>query len=349
MANNVANNILDRSHLILDRPEVDRIRTLKPKTIQQMVLNIMKNLTSLTCLNIEIPSTDHIAVSQTTPSFFFQGWQAFGRNLTTLKLIVPLESLHLVLPTSLSITGLRTLSVEVFRAFHSDLGETVIMQKTLLPFINSHRTITSLAVEAPKGINLSFLLQHLILMPSLRTFSLNQPFVSLLEADLSGLHQFLDAHQTRIRDLSIKITAPFSPHYPHYPDLDTFFAQKCFRVPLPVIERLTLFYSPVYYTTGFASYIGQYKSTLTSLTIKGQNFDDDELSSLITHLATFGILRELDISIISLKPRVFRLLSVDLPNLEVLTLRFMSVASYIYDGDLRMSVGLPLKASIDVF
>ncbi|KAF8806998.1 hypothetical protein BYT27DRAFT_7292709 [Phlegmacium glaucopus] len=332
----MAENLLARFQSIsspTDRPEVDRIRGLKPKTIQKMVFNIMKNLTSLTSLNIDIQAEDHVPFSQATPSPFVEGWQAFGRNLTTLDLSVPLEDLHLVLPTGpTKLTNLRTLSVRILRAYSAS-DETVILPKTLLPFINGHKTITSLALEAPEGIKLFFLLQHLTSMPSLQTFRLEQSFESLVEADYLGLYQFLLTHQTRIRDLNIGITSRCRD-YP-YPSILS--SQECFRVPLPVIERLSvnLSYSPSIYNTSFVSYFIQYKATLTSLTIKEQRLADGVLSLLVTDLASPGILRELEISIFSLKPSIFQHLAINLPSLEVLTLNFL------YPSDTQKRISIP--------
>lgn len=320
-----------------DRPEVDRIRALKPQTIQQMVLNIMKNLTSLTRLNIDILAEHHLSFSQATPSFFVEGWQAFGRNLTTLHLSVPLEDLHLVLPTGpTKLTSLRTLSVRILRPSGA-FDKTDMRPKTLIPFISSHKTITSLALEAPGDIDLSFLLRHLIIMPSLRTFIFEQTFFSLVGADFSGLDQFLHTHQTRIRDLNIGIISQVGRDYSHL-----FFSHTCFRVPLPVIERLSV-NLPSIYTTGYGPYAIQYKATLTSLTIKEVAFPHYVFTQLITHLASPGILRELEISIFCLKASVFHHLAINLPSLEVLTLHFLSVAG----AKKRVSLP-PLKVRLDI-
>ncbi|KAF8149884.1 hypothetical protein B0H34DRAFT_165958 [Crassisporium funariophilum] len=291
------------------------------------VIQIMQNLTSVTTLRVGLVPEEYLHFSHAGPSFFADGWRAFGRTLKELHLDVPLEALHIVLPKhGCKLTSLDTLVVRLFRVYHN-LDDDDMINATLLPFINLHHEhLVSLSLESPESIRLSPLLRNLNPMPLLRSFRVQQSFVSLDQTDLTGLEQFLRVHRRQLQHLDIAILS----RYTNYPAPNVFFSQPCFQVSFPALKELSIFlcHFPTSYTAGIIPHILQFKNTLTSLVITlYQRFSQEEFVLLVSGLAPSDILRELKMDLFAFGSQDICLLAKSFPKLETLTIQFIGFAT----------------------
>ncbi|CAA7267001.1 unnamed protein product [Cyclocybe aegerita] len=316
---------------------------LSASEAHKRVMSIMRSMTGLAELHIEIPCKDHWyfadseAADGGVPALFAKGWQAFGKSLRVLELRVPLEDLALVLPAPCSgvvLECLERVSLRVVRASLTANEETVL-RSTVLPFLQTSRhSLRSLALDVQEHTNLSPFLSSLALLPtrmrSLSSFSLAQPFVSTDQTDFSGLHGFLLAHSEHLTSLSLKMNATFT----HHATPEAFFSHKSFALALPVLQHLSihLAHFPVGYADGMIPYIHQFAQTLVSLTLQGQFWPDHRVVAFVD--SGFGLgsrLRELQMAVATFSPPLLSAFAEHLPILESLDLDFKDISppSYI--------------------
>ncbi|KDR76141.1 hypothetical protein GALMADRAFT_247352 [Galerina marginata CBS 339.88] len=290
------------------------------------VLKIMRQMTSLTSFRVEIRGEEHWYFKEISADFFAPGWAAFGVNLRTLELRIPLEDMAKVLPPvgTATLTSLETLYVQIIRASLTT-SEGAIIMKQLLPFVNHHRrTLKSLTLDVAEQTNLSPFLLGLHHVPSLESFKLKQPFVSEDETDFTGLKHFFQMHRSHLTHFDIDMISTFT----HYPTPYAFFAQDCFSVALPKLRGLSihLHYFPPAYSEGILPYIHQFKSTLVSLEVHEHRWILGRLQTLVEGFSSTSTLKELKICLTDFSPDVLLLLATNLPNLDTLNIDFETLS-----------------------
>lgn len=297
---------------------------MPPEAAVDNILELMGQLCLLRTLKIEIRGQEHWYFNDSTIDFFTPGWVAFGSNLRSLQLKVPLEDLAKVLPSFPKHLGsLEDLTLSIARALFTT-DETEIFRGILIPFINTHRqSLRSLSFDVADQNNISPLLEALVPMPSLRCFKLNQPFVGEQHTNFSGLQHFFKVHRSYLTHFDLDIM----PTFTHHPIPYAFFAQGCFGVPLPKLVHLSIHlrHFPKQYAGGMLPYIHQFRSTLRSLKVSHYQWTSESLRILVEGFTPIGILKELEVSILEFDPDLLRTLATNLPNLEVLSLDFQKV------------------------
>ncbi|KIM39891.1 hypothetical protein M413DRAFT_446811 [Hebeloma cylindrosporum] len=298
---------------------------MPPEAAVNNILELMGQLCFLRTLQIEIRGREHWYFDDSQIDFLTAGWEAFGSNLRSLQLNVPLEDLGKVLPSFPKHLGsLENLSLSITRAlFNTD--ETNIFREILIPFINTHhKGLRSLSFDVADQFNtFSPLLKALLPMPSLRCFKLKQPFVGEQHTNFSGLQHFFKVHRPYLTRFDLDIM----PTFTHHPIPFAFFAQDCFNVPLPKLMHLSIHlqHFPRQYAGGMLPYIHQFRSTLRSLKVSHYQWTSESLQTLVEGFTSSGILKELEVSILEFSPDILCTLGANLPNLEVLSLDFQKV------------------------
>ena len=109
----------------------------EPETSLDKLLNAVPGLTTLTTLDIQLPySWDDHSFYRTKLSVIKAGWPIFAANLTTLHLDVPLEKIHLVLLSHITLLRLERFSIVLLILPTSEPNE--LIRKSLLPFLIDH-------------------------------------------------------------------------------------------------------------------------------------------------------------------------------------------------------------------
>ena len=297
---------------------------MPPEAAVDKTLELMGQLCMLRTLKIEIRGQEHWYFNDSTIDFLTPGWDAFGSNLRSLQLKIPLEDLAKVLPSFPKHLGsLEDLSLSISRALFTT-DETEIFRGFLIPFINTHHWgLRSLSFDVADQNNISPLLEALVPMPSLRCFKLKQPFVGEQHTNFSGLQHFFKVHRSYLTRFDLDII----PTFTHLPITHAFFSQGCFSVPLPKLLHLSIHlrHFPKQYAGGMLSYIHQFRSTLRSLKVSHYQWTSESLRFLVEGFTPIGLLKELEVSIVEFGPDLLSTLAANLPNLEVLSLDFQNV------------------------
>ncbi|TFK33986.1 hypothetical protein BDQ12DRAFT_657405 [Crucibulum laeve] len=292
----------------------------------EILLQIVGSLSNVTTLHLECADyADNLDWFMYAMPFVMAGWGAFGHILQRLTLEVPVESMREVLPTALRLDNLEELHVKLSVA-EPETDTTDIIRTSLVPFINNHhRNLSSFSVSAIEQLDFTALLGDLVYMPRLTKFSVSQLFVSMDQTDTAGLARFLDMHGRNLRDLNVQFyTKKATPA--KFPEQTEWFAQPFYSVVLPRIEALSLglLDFPAWSLHGTTSYISQFRDTLSSLSIKNIKLSYEEVESLITVVApTPNVkMRHLTLVLRHISPQLFNILSLKLPDLEELSLKF---------------------------
>ena len=295
-----------------------------PEAAVDSILELMGQLCLLRTLQIEIRGQEHWYLNNSTIDFLAPGWEAFGSNLRSLQLKIPLEDLARVLPSFPEHLGnLEGLSLSIARALFTT-DEIKIFRGILIPFINTHhRGLRSLSFDVADQNNISPLLEALVPMPSLRCFKLKQPFVDEQSTNFTGLHHFFKVHRSYLTRFDLEIISTFT----HHPVPYTFFTQGCFGGPLPRLVHLSIHlpHFPEQYAGGMLPYIHRFRSTLRSLKVSHYQWTSENLRSLVEGFTSSRLLGELEVSILEFSPDLLSTLAANLPNLEVLSLDFQKV------------------------
>jgi len=166
-------------------------------------------------------------------------WSVSSSTLHHLDLRVSVENLPDIIPPTLVFPHLSHLTVELRIVYRSSDAMAHILG-TLLPFLNrSSPTLTSFALLTREHLPLKELYTKLSVMPKLRSFVAMQGYVSTLQTDTSGLHDFLSRHSDALHSLSLSFYSLGSGIILD-PEMEGWTEQEFLRVSLPNLTSLTL-------------------------------------------------------------------------------------------------------------
>lgn len=308
----------------------------------QTLLEIIRTATKVANFKIQCHGRDYFPGFQLSTTFLTTGWTAFGSNLRALTLDIPVEAIQLALPPSLFLDNLEELTLDLAVAYRST-ETTTQMCTSLLPFINRHsNTLKSFNVTTWDSINLSPLLQGMVLMPHLNKISFRPFFVGMTQTDTSGLGHLLSRHAENIEDLTIHFRKPMSTlmrfqqpvfvdhdvfarspgAFMKYPEFDIWFAQPFFHVEFRRLRKLDLSMNnaPASYASGMIAYVLRSMRCLTHLVLHDLEFSFDQLTSFVIPLGEEGKIKYLMISALTFTPGLLDVLARGLPTLEELNL-----------------------------
>jgi hypothetical protein len=299
----------------------------EPETSLDKLVNAVPGLTTLATLDIHLPySSDDHSFYATKLSVIKAGWPIFAANLTTLNLDVPLEEIHLVLLSHITLLRLEKFSIVLRILPTSEPNE--LIRKSLLPFLIDHGpTLRSLKFVTRENLNISSILNSLQHMPYLSRLDITHPFFSSKLTCLVGYHHFLETHQSQLQHLTFNFVAQSSSC-----DMDSseFLNQEWCRVLLPGLQFLSFGLSGFRMSCEAAAipYFQRHIPTVKSLTILDLHFSYDQVASILTGPMSGGYqltaLRTLDIRIWCFSPAFLSLLAENTPQLRSLKLN-MSV------------------------
>ena len=295
----------------------------EPKTLLDKLLNAVPGLTTLTTLDINLPySLDDHPFYWTKLHVITAGWPIFAANLTNLHLDVPLEEMHIVLLSHITLFRLENFSI-ILRIFPTSEPNELI-RKSLLPFLIDHApTLRSLTLVTRENLNISSMLNSLQHMPYLSNLDITHLFFSPeLTASLVGYHHFLEAHQSQLQHIAFNFVARSSSF-----DIDSseFLNQEWCRVLLPGLQSLSFGLSGFSVSCEAAAipYFQRHIPTITSLTILSLHFSYEQVASILTGPNPgyqLTALRALDIQIWCFSPAFLSLLVDKTPQLRSLKL-----------------------------
>jgi len=190
--------------------------------------------------------------------------RASSRTLTSLNIKVSLSQIRQVITPCLKFPSLKNLTIQME---YGDRSKQKYLSCRLLSYIIDHRqTLVSFSLVSLDDGDMSPLLQRLPVMPLLRTLNLRAGKLGIIHPEvLDASTQCIPvlASHRLLRHLSLEKTPTRNL------DLDSFFQMEWCRAPLPKLESLTLMLplNPSSNLGVLASYLQQYASRLTSLTL----------------------------------------------------------------------------------
>lgn len=286
---------------------------------------IMHNMTELTSLVVEIlTSQEHRAFQGISDSLLQPGWHTFGSNLRSLDLRIPLEDMARVLPPIQreTLSSLETLAMHIRHAVYTTSDGDILLN-IVLPFLHAQKhNLQSLTLDVGSQVNVSPFLLSMEHFPLMASFHIKQFFSRDGHSDLKGLRHLLQTQRKHLTDLSIDLV----PHSGNLPPASVFFAQDCFSVSLPNLNRLTinLHQFPFTYKAGLIRYIHTFTATLTSLAIDvdQQYWTYENVQTFTEPFREHQRLKELKLSVLDFGPFLLHALAQNLPGLQTLHLSF---------------------------
>jgi hypothetical protein len=296
---------------------------LKPKTDLDRLLDAVPGLTELTTLDVELSHSSKDPFHAMKTKVLEAGWPVFAANVTTLSLNVPLEEIHLFVPSH-KLLRLESFSIDI-NSFLSTSEPNEVIRSTLLPFlINLGPTLRllKLCARAP-NVDMSSILANLPHMPYLRNLDISHPFLSLELTSLVGHRLFLEAHQSQLQHLSVDFVEQSSS----LNITGEIFNQEWCRVLLPALQFLFFRFSGFTASSSEAAAVPYFQRqipTLKSLVVHPLCFSYSQMASIFTGLKAGGCkpiaLRTLDMEIQCLSPDLLSLLANGIPQLRSLKL-----------------------------
>ena len=306
---------------------------LDETAIMTRVFNRFNNVSNM---HIEINDSRNLCNLDQGISLIQAAWTSFSPRLYSLTISAPLDIISAIIPTSPTFTFLEHLSLTLFAppmCDDSTLSDSLAAH--IKGFINRHRqTLRSLdlsgrilkyTVPLVAKIDLGALLVCLDNILHLTSLAFN----STPSIDPTAVTRFLDLHSKRLHNLDITMAA-FDSSSREIPPTDPFL--RHIQVPIPDLNTLSLDFVD-FAQCGWAvptadvlqDYIGQYSSSLTSFKLLRAMLSRKHALSLFDPKGCFksaADLRHMVIGLESLTPEILDLISVTLPNLYELEVRF---------------------------
>ncbi|KIM41560.1 hypothetical protein M413DRAFT_445533 [Hebeloma cylindrosporum] len=300
----------------------------EPETTLDKLLQAVPGLTTLTTLDIYLPySLDDHSFYWTKLEVIKAGWPIFSVNLTTLSIDMPLEEIHLVLLSHVTLLRLENFSIILYIFFPTS-EPNGFLQNTLLPFLSHHSpTLRSLKLKAWEKVDISSTLTGLQRMPCLNSLYISHPFLTLESTSFVGHRKFLETHQSQLQHLTVEFLAP----PPSFYIAEEFFNQEWCRVLLPELQSLSFRLLCFMESCDDAAipYFQRHILTVKFLRIYPMIFSYDQVASILTGPKPGGdqltALRVLDIQIWCFSPDFLRLLAEQTPRLRSLKLMVSAI------------------------
>ena len=200
--------------------------------------------------------------------FVRKAFGTFGINLVTLEMTLSVDVFESYLMPSTTFPLLHNLILHLEQSGTQEETGKIIC-RTLLPMINRHtENLRTISLDVWNNIDLSPILQYTEHLPKLLSFTLMVGRDGTKDNLFAGLHSFLQRQGASLSTLHLEFyainkTANYS----------TWFSEACFHVPLPRLDSLILrlYDFPDEITANLGDYATQFKSTLTSLILKGNS------------------------------------------------------------------------------
>ena len=298
----------------------------KWETFLDKLLDAVPGLTRLTILDVSLPySLDNYSFYWTKIGIINAGWPFFAVNITTLSLDIPLEEIHLVLLSHITLLQLESFFI-FLHIFFPTYEPNGLIWNTLLSFLLDHGlTLSSLRLEALKKVDISSILAGLQHMPHLNSLHISHPFLTLGLMNFVGHHQFLEAHQLQLQYLTFNFVVQSLSS-----DIaNKFFNQEWCDILLPGLQSLSFCFLCLTVSHDDAAdttipYFQQHIPTVKSLIIHTLHFSYNQVASILTG-PKYGeyqltVLRMLDIQIQCFSPAFLSLLIDKAPQLWLLKL-----------------------------
>ena len=255
--------------------------------------------------------------------------KASSTTVMTLNLILPLASFEAFVPAQVNLPSLKKFAIQMSSWGHPYQMDESMTQR-LLPFLDAHRhTLASLSLVSLDNTNLSLLLSRLPYMPLLHTlhliqgWSMRPSYPVPMAVFYSEYSTTLTTYRSQLKHFSMRVlhSRPTS--------FTDFFQMAWCHIPLPKLESLILGLPSLETDVDasvLASYLQQYSSTLTSLTLTYCVLRLQHLEPILSVFPIPCLLRNLDLDVGILKPEIFTVIAMCLPDLESLTLSFYSLS-----------------------
>ena len=300
-------------------------KTAKPSNFvaSRIFLRHIAQMTEVKSLTIRCFPSDDIEGFKSALYFVRTAWSMLQSQLRILNLAIAVEAFSnsKIFPLNLAMRSLEELTIVLRKAYSTtDDGEII---SSLIPFINQHKSLISLAIDTPDGsVNPSPLFNALCQFPCLTRLSISH----LRFTDCSGIDVFLMKHAQRLEDFKIRF------HIAHHSPTPTrFFSHPMFQIDLPLLASLDLGVfqwpknSQVNVTDGLVRCIGRAGRWLTRLTVRDCALTFSQVVSLVFVVGSeTSQLRSLEMHIYSLSCSLLDLLSQKLPMLHDLELWLMN-------------------------
>ena len=254
------------------------------------------------------------------------GRATFGNTLRSLTLNLSLEGYHYALTPALLFPNLEALSVTL--SMTSDGRK--LLRDLLIPFINVHHsTLLSLALVLGTfgETDLSPYLLEIHHLSHLQKLDFYYGFTSSHNVATSGLQHILRMHSNELRELSLG----FGITYLGISSVE-WFAQECFRVPLPHLQSLSL-KSGCWWDVGLtAVWLRQFEASLSCLILDRWRFSFRQVETIVNVFTRRG-LHTLYLSVHHMTPELVDMLERTLPGLLFLQLKFAGVCASEFEPE----------------
>ena len=251
------------------------------------------------------------------------GRLTFGNTLRSLTLNLSLEGYQYALTPTLLFPHLEALSITLSTLEPTSDGRK-LLRDLLIPFINTHHSTLqslTLVLSAFGKTDLSPCLFDICHLPHLHKLDYYYGFISSQDVDTSGLQHILRMHSNTLQELSLG----FGFTYPGISNME-WYAQQCFRVPLPHLRSLNLG-SGCWWDVGLtAAWLQQFEASLSCLILDRWRFSFRQVETIVNVFARRG-LHTLYLSVYNMTPELVDMLEKSLPGLGFLQLKFAGVCA----------------------
>ncbi|KAJ3534143.1 hypothetical protein NMY22_g7051 [Coprinellus aureogranulatus] len=269
--------------------------------------------------------------------------------LTSLNLNIAIEAYRDdVVPSSLFIPTLTDLKLGIWAGYVSTDYQPYLSTK-LAPLVNRHAgSLRHLSIQVqeaafkvhPRYYDSSLLFQHLQLLPKLTSVEVKLSLLTPSPTDLSGLHDFLQAHSQQVTELTLHLLHSLLHEHPYEPSLVTpYTAADLGRLPLfnstsmnlPILRKLDfavfhgdldVFPGPSDLLLGWARRHPPWSNTLKHLRLTSHYVSPANAIHILSSPQFSGV-TELHLSVQALRVDFLLQVKEQLPQLKDLTLNVM--------------------------
>ncbi|RXW21428.1 hypothetical protein EST38_g4437 [Candolleomyces aberdarensis] len=284
----------------------------------QETLNVIRSLPDLQKCIIQgsFPAPGHGSSYGIAFPLVLAAWSASKSTMRSLELEVPVEVLSDILPAGLAFDGLEHFGINLNITYRSTDAMEMLLS-TMLPFISHHQsTIRSFALRTCEHLHLTPFFESLPSIPLLRNLEVEQGYVSTLQTNTTGLHDFLTKHAEQLKYLTLLFHG-LGLHLVRDKLMEDWPQQPCLHVSYPSLNKLT--FGLHNFPEGFGEKIQ--KSLDDFWTPKLQHLklpmtlEVDQVDVIFSNIPQDVELVSLSLAVESLNPGLFDALSTRLPHL----------------------------------
>ncbi|KAJ2912287.1 hypothetical protein MD484_g8131, partial [Candolleomyces efflorescens] len=284
----------------------------------QETLNVIRAIPELQRCVIQgaFPAPGHGSSYGIAFPLVLAAWSASKSTMRALELEVPVEVLSEILPPQLAFDGLEHFGINLNITYRSTDAMEMLLS-TMVPFISRHQsTIRSFALRTSEHLHLTPFFKSLPSIPLLRDLEIEQGYVSTLQTDTIGLHDFLIRHAEQLKNLTLLFDG-LGLHLVRDKLMEDWPQHPCLHVSYPNLHRLS--FGLHNFPQDFGEKIQQSLDDFWTPKLRhfklAVNLEADQVDIVLSKIPKDVELASLSLAVETLEPELFDTLSTRLPHL----------------------------------